>query len=70
MKKQAIGDSDALQVGFVSGMTGAYLDILRGDGIRSAITARVSMLLPGAADTFKLTHAHAMSGSGSADPSE
>ncbi len=67
---QAIGDSDTLQVGFVSGMTGAYLDILRGDGIRSAITARASMVLPGAADTFELAHAHTMSGSGTADPSE
>ena len=57
-------------VGFVSGMTGAYLDILRGDGIRSAITARASMVLPGAADTFELAHAHTMSGSGTADPSE
>jgi uncharacterized protein YlxW (UPF0749 family) len=60
---KAIGEPDRLQVRLVSGKTGSYLDILRGDGIRSTITARASLDLPGAADTFTLAHARAANGS-------
>ncbi len=54
---EAIGDRETLQRRFSAGVGGAYLDVLRTDGISASVTGSSSLDLPAAGGALELTHA-------------
>jgi uncharacterized protein YlxW (UPF0749 family) len=53
----AIGDPQALDRAMSDGVGGAYLTVLRRDGIRSEVATRATLELSGGGDTVDLVHA-------------
>ncbi|MBL8928985.1 MAG: DUF881 domain-containing protein [Kineosporiaceae bacterium] len=53
----ALGEPDRLRTHLAEGIAGRYLDLLTADGIRSRISPRARVDLPGSASTFRLHHA-------------